>query len=75
MNKKQGDQMQFSLEKKTRKKKMNSANPSYQSMDSAIKLDIQLINSIRDFFICPTMFIMKQRKNSCDEIKRMGNEN
>ena len=29
--------MQFSLRKKTRKKKMNSSNPSYQSMDCVIK--------------------------------------
>ena len=34
MNKKQGHQMQFS---KTRKKKMDSSNPSYQSMDCVIK--------------------------------------
>ena len=37
MNKKQGDQMQFSLEKKTKKKKMNSSNPPYQAMDCVIK--------------------------------------
>ena len=37
--------------KKTRKNKMNSSNPSYQSMDCVIKWVIRLINSIRIFFI------------------------
>ena len=42
MNKKQGDQMQFSLEKNTRQKKENGfitllVNPSDQSMDFVIK--------------------------------------
>ena len=35
MNKKQGHQMQFSLEKEHMK--MDSSNPSYQSMDCIIK--------------------------------------
>ena len=37
MNKKQGNQMHFSLEKKTRKNKTDSSNPSYQSMECVIK--------------------------------------
>ena len=32
VNKKQGNQMQFSQRKKTRKKNMDSFNPLYQSM-------------------------------------------
>ena len=36
MNRKQGDQMQFS---KTRKKKMDSSDPTYQYMDCVIKWD------------------------------------
>ena len=54
--------MQFSLRKKTRKKKMNSSNPSYQSMDCVIKWRNRFINSIRIFFICLKMFIMQQKK-------------
>ena len=66
--------MKFS---KTRKKKMNSSNPSYQSMRCIIRWRNRFINSIRIFFICFKMFIMqrKQRRNSWDEIKRMGSEN
>ena len=45
--------MQFSLEKEDqRKKKMDSSNPSYQSMDCN-----RFISSIRIFFICLKMFI------------------
>ena len=64
-NKKQGDQIKYSFlyRKKTRKKKVNSSNPSSQSMDCVIKWGIQVINSIRNFFICLKMFIMQQ-KNS-----------
>ena len=51
MNKKQGDEMQFSLEKKNnRKKKMDSSNPSYQSMDFVIKWVDRFSNSIGIFF-------------------------
>ena len=51
MNKKQGDEMQFSLEKKNnRKKKMDSSNPSYQSMDFVIKWGDRFSNSIGIFF-------------------------
>ena len=74
MNKNQVDQMQFSLEKRPRKKKMNSSNPSYL-MDCVIKWGIRFINSIKNFFVCLKMFIMKQRKNSWDETKRMGGGN
>ena len=42
--------------KKTRKNKMNSSNPSYQSMDCVIKWVIRLINSIRIFFIFFSIF-------------------
>ena len=49
MNKRQGDEMQFFLRKKTRKKKMDSSNPSYQSMDCVIKLGGRFINPIRIF--------------------------
>ena len=69
MNKKQGDQMQFSLRKKTRKKKMNSSNPSYQSMDCVIKWGNWFIISIRIFFICLKPFIMQLRKNNWDKLK------
>ena len=67
--------MQFSLRKKTRKKKMNSSNPSYQSMDCVIKWGNRCINSIRIFSICLKTFIMQQRKNSCDKFKRMCKKN
>ena len=50
MSKKQRDQMRFPLEKKTRKKKMDSSNPSYQSMNCVIKWRNRIINSIRIFF-------------------------
>ena len=54
MNKKQGDQMQFSLErKKTRKKKMDSSNPSYKTMDCVIKLRDRFSNSFKNFFHLP----------------------
>ena len=69
MNQKQGYQMQFSLEKKTRKKKVTSFNPSYQSMDCVIKWGIRFINSTRNFVICLKMFIMQQRANSWAETK------
>ena len=39
-NKKQGDQMQFFLQKKDQKKKVNSPKPSSQSMDFVIKWGI-----------------------------------
>ena len=52
INKKQGDQMQFSLRKKKRKKKMGSSNPLYQSVDCVIKWGNRFINSIRISFIC-----------------------
>ena len=74
MSKKEGDQMQFSIEKRLGKK-MNSPNPSYQSMDCVIKWVIRFINSIRNFFICFKMCIMQQRKNSRDEITKMGRKN
>ena len=46
MNKKKGDQMQFFLEKKTRKKKMDSSNTSYQLMDCVTKaIDNGVIDS------------------------------
>ena len=48
--------------KKTRKKKMNSSNPSYQLMDSVIKWGIRFINSIKNFFIFLKIFIIQQRK-------------
>ena len=38
MNKKKGDQINFFSRKKTRKKKMDSSNPSYHSMDCVIKM-------------------------------------
>ena len=47
INKKQGDQMQFSI-----KKKMGSSNPLYQSVDCVIKWGNRFINSIRISFIC-----------------------
>ena len=56
MNKKQGDQMQFS---KTRKKKMDSSNPSYQSMHCIMKWRNRFISSIRIFFICFKILIMQ----------------
>ena len=59
MNKKQGDHMQFSLEKRPEKRKLIHPTPdTYQWMDSAIKLGIRSINSIRNFFICLKMFVM-----------------
>ena len=60
MNKKQGHQMQFSLEKEH--KKMDSSNPSYQSMDCIIKWRNWFINSIIIFLICRKMFIVQQKK-------------
>ena len=47
INKKQGDQMQFSI-----KKKMGSSNPLCQSVDCVIKWGNRFINSIRISFIC-----------------------
>ena len=57
--------------KKTRKKKMNSSNPSYQPMVCVVKLGIQFINS-RHFFIYLKIFILQEKTA---EIKRMGCEN
>ena len=50
---------------------MDSSNPSYQSMDCAIKRRNRFINSIKFFFICLIISItMQQRKNSWDELKK-----
>ena len=57
--------MQLSLEKgDERKNKMDSFNPSYQSMNYN-----RFINSFRIFFICFKMFIMQQKKQL-----RLGSE-
>ena len=57
----QGDQMQFSLEK--RKKKMNSSNPSYQLMDCIIKRVLNTSILLESFsFISKCLAIMQQRK-------------
>ena len=55
--------MQISLRRNTRKKKMDSSNLSYQTMDCVIKWGNGFISSIRIFFTCFKIFIMKQRKN------------
>ena len=49
MNKRQGGDMGFSLRKSTGKKKMDSSNPFYETMDCVIKWGDQFINSIRVF--------------------------
>ena len=74
-NKNQRDQMQFSLEKRLKKRKC--IHPTHHTwrwivlqngvFDSSILMEI--------FFICLKMFIMQQRKNSLDEIKRMSSKN
>ena len=50
INKKQRDKMQFFLEKNTTKNRMKSFNPSYQRMDCVIKLGVQFIKSLINFF-------------------------
>ena len=62
MKKEQGDQMHFSLEKKTRKKKMNSSNSSYQSMDCVIKW-------VFDSSILLEIFSFIWKCSSCDREK------
>ena len=47
--------------KKNRKKKMDSSNPSYQSMDCVIKWGNRFIISTSNFFL--KMFIAQWRKN------------
>ena len=51
----------FSSRRKTRKKNMNSSNPSYQSMVCVIELGVRFINSII-FFICLEIFIVQEKK-------------
>ena len=63
--------MQFS---KTRKKKIDSSNRSYQSMNRVIKCNNRLINSIRIFFIFLKMFIMQQRKNDFKCFRNLTNK-
>ena len=62
MNKRQGYEMQFSLRKKTRKKKMDSYNPSYQSMDCVIKWEDRFINSIRIFHLSKNVYHATEKK-------------
>ena len=42
--------MQFSVGQRRLEKKLDSSNPSYQSMDCVIKWRNRFINSIRFFF-------------------------
>ena len=58
--------MQFSLEKRLEKKKMDSSNPSYESIDCVVKWGNRFINSTRKVFICAKIFIMQQRKNRAE---------
>ena len=74
MSKKEGDQMQFSIEKRLGKKN-EFTQPIIPVDGFVIKWVIRFINSIRNFFICFKMCIMQQRKNSRDEITKMGRKN
>ena len=48
--------MQFSLEKRLEKKKLDSSNPFFQSMDCVTEWGNRFINSKRNSFICLKMF-------------------
>ena len=62
MDKRQGGEMQFSLRKNTRKKKMDSSNPFYESMDCVIKWGDQFINSIRVFNLSKNVYHATEKK-------------
>ena len=65
MNKKQGDQMQFSPENRVKENGfITLVNSSYRWMDSVIKWGNRFISSIRNIFICIKMCIMLQRKKT-----------
>ena len=59
MNKKQGDQMQFPLEKRLEKENEFIQPIIPVEMDFIMKWGIRFINSVRDFFICLEIFIMQ----------------
>ena len=67
MNKKQGDQMQFSPEKRLEKKMDSySCQLIVPVIDNVIKWCNQIINFTRNLFIRLKIFIMRQRKNRAE---------
>ena len=73
MNKKAKKSNAIFSRKKTRKKKMDSSNPSYQSMDCDIDLSILL----EFFHLSQNVYHAAEKKQlrCMYELKRMGSEN